>query len=143
MIVKRKGAEKMASEAVKMGLITPFEEKIVNRAVDILRFKVKRLLNGDVFTGLTVDDLYLLAKDLIVETFNSITLVSALKANGIKIEFYQTNYEETDEGLDVVSVIFNVTLTKKRAGSVIDITNMIDSTKGINNHIISPKYEVF
>lgn len=108
-----------------------------------MRFKVKRLLNGDVFTGLTVDDLYLLAKDLIVETFNSITLVAALKANDIKIEFYQTNYEETNEGLDVVSVIFNVTLTKKRAGSVVDITNMIDSTKGINHHIISPKYEDF
>ena len=143
-IVKRKGAEKMISEAVERGLITPFEENIVNRAVDILRFRVKRLLNSDVFTGLTEEDLDLsLAEDLIEETFNSITLVSILKANGIKIEFYQTNYEETDEGLGVVSVVFIVILMENRAGSVSNITNMIESTKGLKHHILNPKYKVF
>jgi len=143
-IVKRKVAEKMISEAVERGLITPFEENIVNRAVDVLRFEVKRLLNSDVFTGLTEEDLDLsLAEDLIEEVFNSITLVVALKGNGIKIEFCQTNYEETDEGLDIISIVFNVILMEKRAGSVTDITNMIRSTKGINHHIISPKHKVF
>lgn len=146
MIVKRKGAEKMISEAVERGLITPFEENIVNRAVDVLRDKVKRLLNSNIFTGLTGEDLDLsLAEDLIEEVFNSTTLVVALKGNGIKIEFYQTNYEETDEGLDIISVVFDVFLTGKRAGSVnmVNITNMIGSTKGINHHIISPKHKVF
>lgn len=146
-IVKRKGAEKMISEAVEKGLITPFEENIVNRAVDILRFRVKCLLNSDVFTGLTEEDLDLsLAEDLLIEeTFNSITLVVALKENGIKIELCQMNYVGTDEGLDIISVVFSVILMENRAGSVTDITNMIEGTKGHNHHILNPKpkYKVF
>ena len=142
-IVKRKVAEKMISEAVERGLITPFEENIVNRAVDTLRFKVKRLLDSDVFTGLTEEDLDLsLAEGLIEEVFNTTTLVVALKGNGIKIEFCQTNYEEIDEGLIISDVVFSVILMKNRAGSVSNITNMIEGTKGIKHHILNPKYKV-
>lgn len=144
MIVKRKGAEKMISEAVKRGLITPFEENIVNRAVDILHNKINCLFNSSVFTGLTEEDLDLsLAEDLIEEVFNTTTLVVALKGNGIKIEVCQTNYEKIDEGLIISDVVFSVILMKNRAGSVSNITDMIDSTKGLKHHILNPKHKAF
>ena len=144
MIVKRKGAEKMISEAVKRGLITPFEENIVNRAVDILHNKINCLFNSSVFTGLTEEDLDLsLAEDLIEEVFNTTTLVVALKGNCIKIEVCQTNYEKIDEGLIISDVVFSVILMKNRVGSVSNITNMIDSTKGLKHHILNPKHKAF
>ena len=143
MIIKER-MQKMISEAVEKGLITPFEEKVVNRAVDILGGKIKRLLNSNILTGLTEDDLDLV-KDLVRGVFNSTPHVVVLKKNGIEIEFdpYQTDYEETKEGIVITDIVFSVILMKKRAGSVISITDMIERTKGINHHILNPKYKTF
>ena len=137
--IKRKGAEKM-SEAVEKGLITPFEEKVINRAVDILRSKVKCLFNNNVFTEMTEDDLDL-AEDIIRGFFNSAVYVTALRGNGIEIEPHQTNYVATEEGLVITSVVFRVILTKRRAESEIDLTDMIEGTKWRNHFIINPNYK--
>lgn len=137
----KKRVQKM-SEAVEKGLITPFEEKVINRAVDILRSKIKCLFNNDVFTEMTEDDLDL-AEDMIRGFFNNTVYVAALRGNCIEIEPYQTNCVATEEGLVVTSVVFRVFLTKRRAESEIDLTDMIEGTKGRNHHILNPKYWVF
>lgn len=135
----KKRVQKM-SEAVEKGLITPFEEKVINRAVDILRSKISCLFNNNVFTEMTEDDLDL-AEDMIRGFFNNTTYVTALRGNCIEIEPYQTNCVATEEGLVITSVVFRVFLTKRRAESEIDLTDMIEGTKGRNHFIINPKYE--
>ena len=138
MVVKKR-VQKM-SEAVEKGLITPFEEKVINRAVDILRSKVKCLFNNNVFTEMTEDDLDL-AEDMIRGFFNSTVYVTALRGNGIEIEPYQTNCVATEEGLVITSVVFRVFLTKRRAESeIIDLTDMIEGTKWRSHFIVNPNY---
>ena len=128
------------SEAVEKGLITPFEEKVINRAVDILRSKVKFLFNNNVFPEMTEDDLDL-AEDIIRGFFNSIVYVTALRGNGIEIEPYQTNCVATEEGLVITSVVFRVFLTKRRTKSeMIDLTDMIEGTKWRSHFIVNPSY---
>ena len=134
----KKRVQKM-SEAVDKGLITPFEEKVINRTVDILRSKVKCLFNNNVFTEMTEDDLDL-AEDMIRGFFNSTVYVTALRGNCIEIEPYQTNCVSTEEGLVITSVVFRVFLTKRRAGSEIDLTDMIEGTKWRNHFIVNPNY---
>lgn len=63
-------AQKM-SEAVDKGLITPFEEKVINRAVDILHNKINCLFNSSVFTEMTENDLDL-AENVIRGFFSTI-----------------------------------------------------------------------
>lgn len=131
---------KKMSEAVEKGLITSFEEKVINRAVDILRSKVKCLFNNDVFTEMTEDDLDL-AEDVIRGFFNNTVYVTALRGKCIEIEPNQTNYLATEEGLVITSVVFRIFLTKRRAGeSEIDLTDMIEGTKWRNHFIINPNY---
>lgn len=138
MIVKER-AQKM-SEAVEKGLITPFEEKVINRAVDILHDKVKCLFNSNIFTEMTESDLDL-AEDVIRGFFNNTVYVTALRGNCIEIEPYHTNCIATEEGIVITGIAFRVILTKRRAESEIDLTDMIEGTKGRNHHIINPKYE--
>ena len=128
------------SEAVEKGLITPFEEKVINRAVDILHDKVKCLFNSNIFTEMTEDDLDL-AEDVIRGFFNNTVYVTALRGNCIDIEPYQTNCVATEEGVAITSIVFRIILTKRRAESEIDLTDMIEGTKGGNHHIVNPKYE--
>lgn len=132
-------AQKM-SEAVDKGLITSFEEKVINRAVDILHNKINCLFNSSVFTEMTENDLDL-AEDVIRGFFNNTVYVTALRGNCIEIAPYQTNFAATEEGLVITSVVFRVILTKRRAESEIDLTDMIEGTKGRNHHIINPKYK--
>lgn len=132
-------AQKM-SEAVDKGLITPFEEKVINRAVDILHNKINCLFNSSVFTEMTENDLDL-AEDVIRGFFNNTICVTALRGNCIEIAPYQTNCVATEEGLVITSVVFRVILTKRRAESEIDLTDMIEGTKGRNHLIINPKYK--
>lgn len=141
-MVSKEMVQKMISEAVEKGLITPFEEKVINRTVDILGGKIKRLLNSNILTGLTEDDLDL-AEDVIRGFFNNTIYVVALRGNCIDIEPYPTNCIATEEGIVITGLAFRVILTKRRAGSEIDLTDMIERTKGINHHIINPKYKVF
>lgn len=130
------------SEAVEKRLITPFEEKVINRAVDVLQDKIKCLFNSNVFSEMTEGDLNLV-EDIVRGFFNNTVYVTALRGNCIEIEPYQTNCAITKKGLVITSIVFRVFLTKRRAGSSeIDLTDMIERTKGINHHIINPnKYE--
>ena len=82
-----------------------------------------------------------LAEDVVRGFFNNTVYVAALRWKGIDIEPYHTNCIATKEGIVITGIAFRVILTKRRSESEIDLTDMIEGTKGGNHHIVNPKYE--